>query len=585
LNKSFLYILSFILIFSVIISAQNSKQQIAVLTLDPVGVNERESITLTNRLRSELVKTGTFTILERDKMDDILKEQGFQMTGCTSSECAVEAGQLLNVKQICSGSIGKIGSIYTVVVRLIDVQTGEILKTVTEDCECPLERVLTNSMRNIALKMAGKMPNISGVRVLEKGTGDIFIKTEPSGAEVYFDDIKMEKVTPLTLRNVAAGTHKIEVVKGNLVGSRKIRIRDNELYREDITLEKAKGSIKIFSDPPEAQITLNGNGYGKTPGLLQNVGSGTYRLKISKTGYMPFKEEIRILPGKVKTVDVNLKKMALLSLSSKPSGAEININGENRGRTPAMIYVPPEIQINVGVTQKGYEESIKKITLKQGQYKKISLVLNESRGIVRFDINPKESQVNINDLEYKNGELINLAVGDYLAEISRPGFLDKTINFNIQYNQGKKISVHLTRKTLSNAFKRSFIPGWGQFYQEKTLRGWLYPLLFAGAATGSYFYYEKYNNDLDAYNLAAENYDNAFDEDEIIYYRKQMDDAYDTAIGTKNIRNAFYISTALIYLWNIADVLLLPPAWGDKVSLSVEAGNKIYGARLSIIID
>ena len=87
-------------------------------------------------------------------MDDILKEQGFQLSGCTSDECAVEAGRLLNVSHICAGSIGKVGALYTVSVRLIDVETGEILKTVTEDSRGSVENVLTSSMRNVALKLS-----------------------------------------------------------------------------------------------------------------------------------------------------------------------------------------------------------------------------------------------------------------------------------------------------------------------------------------------------------------------------------------------------------------------------------------------
>jgi curli biogenesis system outer membrane secretion channel CsgG len=53
-----------------------------------------ESITMTDRLRNELVNSGAFTVIERSKMDEILQEQGLQQTGCTSDECAVEIGKL-----------------------------------------------------------------------------------------------------------------------------------------------------------------------------------------------------------------------------------------------------------------------------------------------------------------------------------------------------------------------------------------------------------------------------------------------------------------------------------------------------------
>ena len=67
---------------------------IAVLDMEKEGVSEQEASYLTRRIRHELFLTGQYTLLERAAMEEILTEQGFQLTGCTSSECAVQAGQL-----------------------------------------------------------------------------------------------------------------------------------------------------------------------------------------------------------------------------------------------------------------------------------------------------------------------------------------------------------------------------------------------------------------------------------------------------------------------------------------------------------
>jgi len=101
---------------------------IAVLEFEGDGVSQSETRTLTNRLRDEVFKTGVYIVLERGEMDEVLKEQGFQQTGCVTSECAVEVGNMLGVQQMIGGSIGKVGTVYTVSARIFDVQTGKILK-------------------------------------------------------------------------------------------------------------------------------------------------------------------------------------------------------------------------------------------------------------------------------------------------------------------------------------------------------------------------------------------------------------------------------------------------------------------------
>ena len=84
------------------------KKNIAVLQFDAENVSTSEAKILTNRLNDELFNFGKFTVIERAQIEPVLKEQGFQQSGCVSSECAVEAGKLLGVYQIVTGSIGKI---------------------------------------------------------------------------------------------------------------------------------------------------------------------------------------------------------------------------------------------------------------------------------------------------------------------------------------------------------------------------------------------------------------------------------------------------------------------------------------------
>lgn len=136
--------------------AQDIKKNIAVLDLDPTGIAPADAQFLTDRLRTEIFETGAFRVVERDKMNAILNEQGFQRTGCTTVECAVEIGQLLNVKNIIAGSIGKIEELYSISLRMIDVQTGMIVKTATQDYRGKLSDVLTKVIPEIAATLASE---------------------------------------------------------------------------------------------------------------------------------------------------------------------------------------------------------------------------------------------------------------------------------------------------------------------------------------------------------------------------------------------------------------------------------------------
>jgi TolB-like protein len=131
----------------------SSQIPLAVLDLDAEGISDSDSRIISERLRTELFKTGKFQVLERDKMKMILNEHSFQSSGCTSNECAIEIGKIIGVRGIIAGVIGKIGNLTTINIRLIDVSTGQILKTAIEDCHCSIEKVLQESVKNVVLKL------------------------------------------------------------------------------------------------------------------------------------------------------------------------------------------------------------------------------------------------------------------------------------------------------------------------------------------------------------------------------------------------------------------------------------------------
>ena len=52
-----------------------------------------------------------------------------------------------------AGSISKVGRLYSLNLRLIDVQTGKIVSTAIEDTKGEIELVITQGIKNSVLKL------------------------------------------------------------------------------------------------------------------------------------------------------------------------------------------------------------------------------------------------------------------------------------------------------------------------------------------------------------------------------------------------------------------------------------------------
>ena len=138
-----LFVFLFFSTSSVGAQVAEGKQTVALLEFEGRGISQLEAKTLTDRLMSEMVNTDAVIMVERNQMDEILNEQGFQQSGCTSSECAAEVGALLGVQNMVSGSFGKLGNSYTIDAKMFSVETGATIRTVSKTYKGPVDNLLT----------------------------------------------------------------------------------------------------------------------------------------------------------------------------------------------------------------------------------------------------------------------------------------------------------------------------------------------------------------------------------------------------------------------------------------------------------
>lgn len=231
---------------------------VAVLNLDGVGISESEAIIITERLREELMIVKSFTILEREEMESILEEQVLQQTGCTSSECAVKVGQLLSVEQIIVGSVSKFENMYTLQLRMLDIETGEVRFNISEDCFTGKQDLLIKSTKSIAGKIKQKVEMAP--------YGGLEIRTEPRQASVVLNGKKLgvtnylySRFTPgkydlsLELQNYTPIKKKIEIVKGDTV-SLSYTMELTQEYRDSVAAAEQAVKDSIAKEKRRARI-------------------------------------------------------------------------------------------------------------------------------------------------------------------------------------------------------------------------------------------------------------------------------------------------------------------------------------------
>ena len=146
------------------------KETVAILDFEGRGISQMEAQTLTDRLMSEMVNTDAVIMVERNQMEEIMAEQGFQQSGCTTSECAAEVGALLGVQNMVSGSFGKLGNSYTIDAKLFSVSTGGTIRSVSKTYKGEVDGLL-NIIEIVAWELVGLTPPADKLAKLAESGG------------------------------------------------------------------------------------------------------------------------------------------------------------------------------------------------------------------------------------------------------------------------------------------------------------------------------------------------------------------------------------------------------------------------------
>jgi hypothetical protein len=130
-------------------------------------------------------------------------------------------------------------------------------------------------------------------------TGNIYVSTIPSGADVFIDGI-LYGTTPRIIKEVPPGDRVVKItMEGYRDYQKTVKVTASRLVTmTGIRLEATSGSISVSSIPWNADVYLDTVLVGQTPVTIENVAPGTYQIKVSKTGYKDYVTTVQVIDGK-----------------------------------------------------------------------------------------------------------------------------------------------------------------------------------------------------------------------------------------------------------------------------------------------
>ncbi len=166
-------------------------------------------------------------------------------------------------------------------------------------------------------------------------------------------------------------------------------------------------ALNLRTEPPGAQILINGLGLGVTPQVLKDLPTNReLKIELELTGYRPRTEKVTLWPnqGERELVFTMERQVGSVSVNSDPEGAAIYIDGKRRGRTPGKIQDLVAGQpINIKVRLKGRVSQTQTVVIPDGESRSVffELIVDEKQvpdGFISVSTKPSGCNVWIDEV-------------------------------------------------------------------------------------------------------------------------------------------------------------------------------------------
>jgi tetratricopeptide (TPR) repeat protein len=288
----------------------------------------------------------------------------------------------------------------------------------------------------------------------------LWIKTEPSNANVFIDD-KFSGVTPTIIDTVMGAKLSAKLAKEGYQDKRvDIQIKQsgvaqvdgvespliNEIAYIAKTLELLPpGQLEIISDPPNAEVYLDAKLQGKTPLKLDNIAAGKHRLRFHLEQFDDVVQSVEVISKK--TVAVQCKLGGVLSVTSLPPGAEVYLGQTHLGKTPVVTGQMPQKPHYLKLIMPGYVDEICEVVSTSG-VTEIKVKLTKKTGSLAIDSNPPGVAI------YLDGEkhgitpmvLYGVPLGKYDLRLTKPGYDEWSGRIQVEHRKVTWRYIYLRKR-------------------------------------------------------------------------------------------------------------------------------------------
>jgi hypothetical protein len=263
---------------------------------------------------------------------------------CDDRECQVQIGKIISANKMIRGNIVVEEGEFTIQAQIIDVATSQIGNSGRETVKSTFTLSKAyESLPSLIRQLLGReqASPVEQARAPDPTAVRLVLQSDP--VSVVFLNGSRQGITPLIL-SPPPGRYEIVFESANAAyrsETRQVQIVAGYTDTIMVRLMTIPAQYTIITDLEGVTVFLDGLVQGKTPKTLLMY-PGPHEVRLERTGYKTVIHMIEAFPNSSGTIAIQMTPLAArLSVTTRPNGAKIWIDGEEVGATPGEISLAP----------------------------------------------------------------------------------------------------------------------------------------------------------------------------------------------------------------------------------------------------
>lgn len=187
-------------------------------------------------------------------------------------------------------------------------------------------------------------------------------------------------------------------------------------------LVPAFGRVRIESDPPGAAVFAGRENLGTTPGVVE-IPEGRQSINLILDGFKPADINVEIMADTdTELAPVTLEKAdGILSVTTRPAGANVTVDGRYRGQSPVRLALAPGQKYLIGLSKAGYGKTTRSVAMEAAEGQELNVDMSARYGEIELAITPADAEIYVNGRR-RDAAKLRLPASRQRIEVRKSGY-------------------------------------------------------------------------------------------------------------------------------------------------------------------